>query len=383
MSKVHADASPSSSNIWLNCPASVTQARSRVRLPTSYTREGSAAHLLAEMRLKGKHKVPKQLVVEGEEITVTPEMLAAVDTYVSYALGLKKGADQWHVETRVDLGYEEEDISGTSDVFAVYEKRGEVEVGDFKYGQGYLVDPGSSQNRIYALGVLNHIGPFADIRIVRLTIVQPRTDENNPVKSIVFTVQELIDWEQNVLLPAVARVAAGDTTETPGDHCRWCVRAGECRTLADIAQANAKVAFGEIPPDPGGMTSEEIGAVLEHATMIVSWLKKLQAEASQRIDHGQKVPGWKLVAKRAVRRWDDEAGAIRRLVDLGLDPEDILRIETIGTVEKVMKQHRIQHDVLDAFTIKESSGSTLVSEKDGRPAIDNSAQNVFGDAVDL
>lgn len=381
--KAHADASPSSSSIWLNCSASVTQARGKIRLPTSYTREGTAAHTVAEMLLRGKRKIPKQIIVDGEEVTVTEEMRDAVDIYVAYVFSLKKGADQWHIETRVDLGYDDEDISGTSDCFAVYEKRGEVEVVDFKYGQGYLVDPGSSQNRIYGLGVLNHVGPFVDIKTIRLTIVQPRTDPVNPVKTIVLPVQELIQWESDVLLPAVALVAAGDTAETPGDHCRWCVRAGECWALADMAQANAKVAFGELPPDPTGMSSEEIGAVLEHATMIVSWLKKLQSEASQRIDHGQQVPGWKLVAKRAVRRWEDEQGAIKRLVDLGINPEDILRIETIGTVEKVMKRNHFMAKELDAFTIKESSGSTLVSEKDGRPAIDNSAQNIFGEPVDL
>ena len=50
--KKHADASPSSSSIWLNCPASVTKARGRVRKPTIYTQEGSAAHIAAEMMLK-------------------------------------------------------------------------------------------------------------------------------------------------------------------------------------------------------------------------------------------------------------------------------------------------------------------------------------------
>lgn len=382
MTKLHADASPSSSNIWINCPASVTKARGRQRLPTPYTREGTAAHQLAELRLRGKKiKGVTSVLVDNEDVPVTPEMLDAVDIYVSYVEKLmKRGYSQ--VETRVDLGYADEDISGTSDFFNVWAANFLVENADFKYGQGYVVDPGSSQNRIYGLGVLNHLGPFADIRMVRLTIVQPRTDERNPIKSVDLDVNELISWELDVLKPAVARLAANDPTETPGDHCRWCVRAGECHALAALAQANAQVAFGDIPPDPTGMTNDELGGLLGHAQMVVDWFKKLQAEASQRIDKGQHVPGWKLVPIAARRKWSRPDVAINELVEVhGLPEEEIVRIETIGTVEKVMKRYRVRPDVLDPFTIKESSGSTLVSEKDKRPAIDNSAQNVFGNSL--
>ena len=57
-----------------------------------------------------------------------------------------------------------------------------------------------------------------------------------------------------------------------------------------------------------------------------------------------------------------------------------MRIETIGNVEKVVKSHKLDPDVvIYPYTIKESSGTTLVSEKDGRPAVDTSAKNVFND----
>jgi hypothetical protein len=381
MSKLHADASPSSSNIWINCPASVTKARGRVRQATSYTREGSAAHHIAELKLNGTKKLPKKVTIDGEEIEVTQEMLDAVDTYVSYVRKVAKG-NSFAVETRVTLDVDGEDIFGTSDFFAVAAPR--IEVVDFKYGQGYQVFPDSSQNKIYGLGVLNHVGPFVDIRTVDLTIVQPRTDPDHPVNTVSMPVADLVDWEQTTLKPAVAKLAAGDTTETPGDHCRWCVRAGECNALAGLAQSNAKVAFGETPPDPGAMSNDELGARLEYATMMVDWYGKLRAEASLRIDHGDAVPGWKLVPKRAVRRWNDPEGVVHELVNKWMiDPMEVMRVETIGNVEKALKHHRVPKTAIDPFTIKQSSGTTLVSEKDGRPAIDNSAQGVFGEISDL
>ena len=49
-------------------------------------------------------------------------------------------------------------------------------------------------------------------------------------------------------------------------------------------------------------------------------------------------------------------------------------------VEKVAKRHKLDvEQVVYPYTIKESSGTTLVSEKDGRPAVDTSAKNVFND----
>lgn len=375
--KQHADASPSASHQWLNCPASVTLAKGRTRVPTTYTREGTAAHRVAEMMLHGAKKIPGEMLVDGELVQVTPEMVDAAETYVSYVRQASAGS-MLHIEKRVDVGH---GVFGTADSLIVGAPK--IEIVDFKYGQGVAVYPDSPQLKIYALGALNYAGPFEDIRSVDLTVVQPRTDPNNPVSTVNMSVTELSDWEVLTLAPALALLEAGDTTETPGDWCRWCVRAGECKALAAQAQSNAKVAFGDTPPDPVGMTDDELGAVLDYAQMISDWIRKVQAEASQRIDHGTYVPGWKLVAKRAVRRWEDPTGAISALMKKGIDPMDVMRIETIGTVEKIMKRNKVRADTIDPFTIKQSSGSTLVSEKDGRPAIDNSAQAVFGELSEM
>ena len=294
--KAHSDASPSSSSIWINCPASVTKARGRVRKATVYTQEGTAAHRAAEIMLTNG-KVPKQMIIEGEIITITPEMLDAAKTYADYVKALP-GIPM--IETRLKYSVDGEDLSGTADAVVIDGPR--LEIVDFKYGQGVPVPPDGPQLRIYALGALEEAGPFNSINEIGLTIVQPRS---GGIKGVNIPVSELTNWEAGILIPAARRVAAGDTTETPGDHCRWCVRAGECQALAALAMANAKVAFGEVPPDPTGMSAEELGEILAHGEMILSWVGKVRAEVSGRIDNGQAVPGWKLVPKRAMRKWAD------------------------------------------------------------------------------
>jgi hypothetical protein len=365
--KFHADASPSSSEIWINCPASVTKARGRIRKPTIYTREGTAAHRIAEMRLTGKRRLPKILVIDGEDIKITEEMKDAVDQYVRYVKEISANGEL-HVETRMQIPVEDEDLFGTSDAFVLFD-HGHVEIIDFKFGKGIVVDPDSSQLRIYALGVLEHVGMFTDIKTIGLTIVQPRV-EGDPIKTISISVEELIAWEKEVFQPAVARLAANDQEEIPGDHCRWCVRAGECQGLADMVAATAMVAFDDLPPDPMGMTDEELGRILTYGEMIGAWLNSVRSEIMSRIDGGHPIPGWKVVDKRAMRKWSDPGGALVELEMRGFAANEVMRIETIGTVEKALKRRGMKpEEVIHPYTVKESSGVTLVSEKDGRPAV--------------
>jgi hypothetical protein len=369
--KLHSDASPSSSPIWINCPASVTKARGRVRKATVYTTEGSAAHRAAELMLNGK-KVPKKLMIEGVTVTVTQEMLDAAKEYADYVKSLP-GIPS--IETRLRYSIGGEDITGTAD--AVVIDGAKAEIVDFKYGQGVGVSPDSPQLRIYALGALEEAGPFNSITEVALTIVQPRA---GGIKTVNIPVTDLSNWEAGILIPAAARLAAGDTTETPGDHCRWCVRAGECVTLANLAMTNAKVAFGDLPPNPIDMSNQDLSEILTYGEMIVAWVNQVRAEISGRIDNGQDVPGWKLVPKRAMRKWEDPDGAVTDLLNRGFGTHDVMRIETIGNIEKMLKRRKMDPEkVIYPYTVKESSGTTLVSAKDGRPAVDTSSKNVFND----
>lgn len=370
--KAHADASPSGSSIWIPCPASVTQARGKVRAATIFTREGSAAHALAEAILKGGPVPNVSIHIEGEDIEVTPEMQDAVQEYVEECARAAKGSETGAVETRVHLNCKGEDIFGTCDFYAFTTPV--LDIVDFKYGQGVPVSPDSSQLKIYAIGVINELGPFAEIDEVRLTVVQPR---NGGTNTHTMTLEELIEWETSVLLPAVARLAANDPTEVAGDHCRWCVRAGECRAFAGFANSKAKVAFGSLPPDPTTMSDDELGDVLVHAEVISAWVTKVRAEVSARIDNGHPVKGWKLVAKRAMRKIVDEIGALSELVARGVPWDEISRVETLGTVEKAMKKYRVPPEALDPYVVKESSGSTLVSEDNPREAIATDAKSVF------
>jgi hypothetical protein len=381
VNKSHADCSPSASSIWLACPASVTKARGRSRKATVYTREGTAAHSVAEMVLKGQAgALPETVRVDDEVIPVTEEMLDGVETYADIIREAGRFGDL-SIEKRVSVDVGGEPLWGTSDAFVVFPQVGHVDVFDLKYGAGVAVEAASSQMKIYGLGVMEAVAPFHEIGTIGLNVIQPRMPD--PVRRVVLPAGELLRWKEGTLVPAVRRIEDGDTTETAGDHCRWCVRAAECKGLAAFVQDKAKVTFGGGPPEATALTDGELGFILDNAEVIAAWIAKVRAEASDRVDKGGTIPGWKLVPRRAQRKWADAGAARDAITDLvgrGVPVLDIVRIETITTVEKVLKRLRLKV-TLDPFTVKESSGNTLVSEKDGREAIDTSARGVFSNPM--
>lgn len=225
---------------------------------------------------------------------------------------------------------------------------------------------------------------------IRMVIVQPRAS-GPAVKSHTIYTSELLEWANKTLKPAVARIGNGDTSENSGEWCRWCVRAGTCGALHKKALAAAKLSFSPDEPQkplpPSSMTPSEIGGILDQAELISAWVSKVRAEAIARIEGGETVPGYKLVAKRGLRKWKDDHEALEELLDYGLDEETVYaprEIRSPAQMEKVVKKAGFSTKILEPLVSRESSGTSLVRETDEREEVEVKrlpASSVF-DAVD-
>jgi len=384
----HADASPSTASIWLQCPASVTRARGRVRRPSVYTSEGSAAHQVAEMIIHGLLP-PEKVMVDGGEVEVDSCMVDAVDRYVTYVENLKRQADLFLTEARIKLRFRgiKEPLFGTADTIAYWRKArtGTLEIVDLKYGRGVFVSAiGNPQLRIYALGALDLLPKDKMPNNIRLTVIQPRVTVDPSEECEEISLYQLFDWRDTVLQPALQRLAADDKSETPGEHCRWCVRAGECKTLADMAQQKAMVVFNPktSTPDASGLDDKQLAAVLDVAELLTAWIGQVRAEASQRLEHGGVIPGWKLAMKRSPRRWVD-ADKAREVLKLTYPAllDEMLKLDTPAAVERVLKPTIATKSdpasILRPLITNQSSGTTLVREDDSRPAVLTGPKSVF------
>jgi hypothetical protein len=393
----HADAGPSAAKMWMACPASVTLTRGMSRPSSKYALEGSVAHNVCEILLRNE-PVPDIIELEGEQFQVDEEMLDCAERYARFIDILRQDADFSSVEKRVSLDWllipakVSERIFGTADFIAYCRSTRTLYIVDFKYGRGVVVEAENNpQPRIYALGALG-LPELADVKIdwVRTVIVQPRAGVD-AVRYEDLTKEELLSWAEEKFIPAARRVGDGDTTENAGEHCRWCVRAGSCAALYQIATSSAREAFsddGAADVTPAELSDADLASILVKADLIEDWVKAVREETTRRLEAGRDVPGFKLVAKRATRKWTnlaeldrvlshDDYGALNH-ADLYTQPE----LRSPAQLEKAFKKHGLDFKQLDAFVTKESSGSTLVCSSDPRPQVLSSAALLFSDGTD-
>jgi len=224
----HAACSPSSAAMWMSCPASITLAEGRARPSSKYAKEGTAAHMIAEMILGGEIFPPGKVEVEGTQFIVGIDMLKNLRPYLDFVLDLSARADELYCETRVSIGSDDGMVWGTADCAAL--TGGTIDIVDLKFGKGVTVDPDSAQLKIYALAAWQSLWPVQVIHQINLTVIQPRIAAEPKTQALSAAV--LLDWQRQMLHPAVARIEAGDTTEKSGSWCRWCIRKNECHAFA-------------------------------------------------------------------------------------------------------------------------------------------------------
>jgi hypothetical protein len=129
---------------------------------------------------------------------------------------------------------------------------------------------------------------------------------------------------------------------------------------------------------PLHLSEDEIAEVLENADVIETWLTAVRGLAYTAIADGRDIPGWKLVPKRAVRKWKDARLVKQRLASEGLSgflTEDLV---TPAQAEKLAKKQGIQLDLFDLIDA-ESSGMKLARETDSREAATRTAASEFAE----
>ncbi len=129
---------------------------------------------------------------------------------------------------------------------------------------------------------------------------------------------------------------------------------------------------------PLHLSEDEIAEVLENADVIETRLTAVRGLAYTAIADGRDIPGWKLVPKRAVRKWKDARLVKQRLASEGLSgflTEDLV---TPAQAEKLAKKQGIQLDLFDLIDA-ESSGMKLARETDSREAATRTAASEFAE----
>ena len=359
----HALLSASSSHRWLHCNPSARLEREFADRETIAAAEGTAAHALAEHKLKRKLKLRSERPVSPFD---TDEMEVCTDDYADFVMEQvtkerRRDLDtQVFIEQRLDFSCYVPEGFGTGDCLIV--SRGRIHIIDLKFGMGLLVDSEENpQMMLYALAALNQYEEQYQIKKVKLTIFQPRRDN---VSTWETTVAKLKKWATKDLVPKAQRAFKGEGEYCPGEWCIFCKAAVKCRARAEDKLRLAQSEF-KMPPL---LTDAEIEDVLAKLPDIKKWADEIQEYALAKALAGKEWAGFKLVEGRSVRKFTDERAVVKAANEAGYHDIYKQTLISITEMEKLMGKVEFSK-VLGALVTKPQGKPTLVPDTDKRQAI--------------
>ena len=371
MSNGHAKLSPSASDRWLECPASIIRAPEVEDEGSEYAREGSAAHAMGEDGLNRNVDAWEAALPEEFQKYDSPEMRTHIQGYLDYVRRHQNAGDLF-VEQKLQI-FPTMDVWGTADAVVV-SADGVLKVIDLKYGQGVLVDADdNTQLLLYGIGALtlDWLSPVP-VHTVEVHIYQPR---RNNVVSKTYAVEELVLWvKENE--HKVARAHAGTNFAVPGGHCKWCPVKGTCRERAEHNLKLAAFDFAAAEPacsDKDSLSEEELVKIYLSIPTFRNWLDDIEAEVAGRAHKGP-VAGIKWVAGRSARKIVDVVRATGILRALGIEPLAEPKMLGVTDLDKMVKLKGLKLNEVLGDTIEMIPGKpALVAETDKRPALDRDA----------
>jgi len=359
----HALLSASSSHRWLNCNPAARRELEFADRETTAAAEGTAAHALAEHKLKRRLKLRSERPVSVYD---TDEMETCTDEYADFVMEQvtkerRRDPDtQVFIEQRLDFSCYVPEGFGTGDCLIV--SRGRIHIIDLKYGMGLLVDSEENpQMKLYALAALKQYEEQYQIKKVKLTIFQPRREN---VSTWETTVAKLKKWATKELVPKAEKAFKGEGEYCPGEWCIFCKAAVKCRARAEDKLRLAQSEF-KMPPL---LTDAEIEDVLAKLPDIKKWADEIQEYALAKALAGKEWTGFKLVEGRSVRKYTDEKAVIEAANAAGYHDIYKQSLISITEMEKLMGKAEFSK-VLGALVTKPQGKPTLVPDTDKRQAI--------------
>ena len=345
----------------IGCPGSVALCAKMPPKPSSkYADEGTLLHNVMDLILTTGQTPESFVGMEYEGIKLTEEL---INEKVYPALAALDAVDpnkemEYATETRVGFGDLLPGVFGSTDLLGRIGRRAFIL--DWKFGSGVPVDAEDNpQLMFYAAAAMRTPEVqwvFDDCDEIECIIVQPPS-----VKRWTTDKKRIKAFEQELLM-AVKIAQLPDAPINTGDHCRWCAAKPTCPKMTGAVDR-------AIHAQIDSLDVAQISEYLKKADMLEQWIADVRGLAHQVLDAGKPVPGFKLVAKRAIRQWGDEDQALVAMMNEGIPEEELTTVKVISPAqaEKVLKKHGKQLPANQVVAV--SSGSTLAEESDPRPAV--------------
>lgn len=258
-------------------------------------------------------------------------------------------------ETEVEYSINS-NIGGTTDVIAWSDDR--TFIVDWKFGQGVPVAAeGSAQMMFYAM-CAEHKGKLkGDLTVVVIQPINSRDDHQTlKIWDVPPDVFELFKKQYTKSLTASGLNA--------GVHCQFCPAASTCPEKSGEARA----ALMMLPDD-----LKALAANMELVKSVEDWAKAVKTTAHEQLELGNRVAGFKLVEKRASRKWSGDEDAMLAMLKKNrkLKVGEIMptKLLSVPQMEKLFKQKGVDFGKVDTYITKTSTGTTVAAYSDPRQAV--------------
>lgn len=358
------------------CTAPAVLAESMPPLPPeAVTIDGTLAHRVLELCLKTGADAWEYVgdeFTQGEfTSTFTSEMadeIGEVVAHVRQIMTTARDDKSIFVEARLEM-HEFPKMFGTAD-FVMVRNDDMIIVIDLKFGY-IVIEPDALQLMIYLLmALLREHGPDRlwqgdPDEVIGITgVAQPHAFGLGLVRTHQVTRRELQKVHGDVM-QSIARIERRELIWQAGDHCRYCHIAPTCPRLAQVA---SDAVAAQLFHDPEvAITGAELDEALEMVPALKLYIKRIEELGQQYLEAGGNLASRKLVWKRAVRKWKDEAEAQGFLLKNNVDPYLDPKLKSPAQAEKDLPKS--QRSDLGAFVSKESSGLTTAASGDPRKPV--------------
>ena len=330
-------------------------------------RLGTALHAAMENYLTDGSKAHAGDTLEG--VTLTPEHI--IEKFKPAVKALDELMDMYQIgdyipEHRANIS---DDTGGSMDLVATGPNH--TVVLDFKFGDGYLVDAEHNKQLLFYAAMAAMDDETADMfnddsKKLVLIILQP-TPRAEHVYTIwetdMVTLDNFIDEMHRAL--ELARKQNDDNLITAaGSWCTFCPAMAICPTKTGIVQQAQRI----------DTTNPELIPILNEAMNMAdqmeTWIKAVRKLAYEQAQEGVSFEDYKLVDKRATRKWLDADGIksvvskTSKLKVAECYPQVLL---SPAQMEKHCKQIGVDFKKFEGYISSVSTGTTLAKSTDKRP----------------
>ncbi len=336
-----------------------------------------AAQCLNDASLKVSDFLGKKEKVDGHEIECDAEMVDAVNLYIDDCNGEMQEGDLMWVEMPLlqALARIDPDTGGTADYVRYRASTKHLLVKDFKFGSGVYVEVNdNAQLKLYALGAMLECGKA--VKDVTVRIVQPRFEGAAPIRDFHFKAAEILDFIADIK-DAADKSRDPTTPFVAGDHCGFCPHARECPELEKRRHSLLSDEFGIVAVAKSGALAQydpsKLAQALASIPLVKEQIKAIEAFAYQEATAGKDIPGFKLVDKRATRKWKSEDVVILWAESKAIDPYAPREVMSPAQMEKAIAptmpkgKKKDAGKLIEELVEKVSSGTALVAITDERP----------------